>query len=210
MLRNRVTWLQLLPHAAASAAAFALAAGLAWAFWQGRLGPDPVGELLRRTGRYAVVFLLLSLVPTVAAALGWRALLRVRRALGLYAFAFAVVHLLIFAGLDYAFNLQQIVRAVREGWRVLVGLAALLVLLPLAVTSTNGWRRRLGQNWGRLHRLVYLAAGLDVVHYALNFKELRVAPVLAGVVLVVLLVVRIPPVARLLRWRGEQGPDAAG
>lgn len=201
MSRPRTLVLRILVHGAA----VALLAGLAWAYWRGLLGPDPVGELTRRTGRYAIVLLLLSLVPTVAAALGFRELLRVRRALGLYAFFFAVLHMLAFAGLDYAWNLAQLATAVREGPRVLVGIAALLVLVPLAVTSTAAWARRLGQNWKRLHRLAYLAAGFDVVHYALNFKELRLLPVLAGLALAALLVVRLPPVARWLgRRRGER------
>lgn len=185
-------------------ATLALLAGLAWAFWQNQLGPDPTGELIRRTGRYAIVWLILSLVPTVIATVsGLKAVLRVRRALGLYAFLFSALHLLAFAGLDYAFNLTQIAGAIREGWRVLVGIAALLLLLPLAVTSTNAWVWRLGKNWKRLHRLAYLAAGLAVLHYALNYKELRLAPVLVGIVLAVLLVARIPLVARWLgQWAG--------
>jgi len=174
-------------------------AWLAWAFWQNRLGADPIGELTRRTGRYALVFLLLSLLPTVIAALsGLKVVLRIRRALGLYAFLFALMHALAFIGLDYAFDFGQLARAIREGRRVLAGIAALVVLLPLALTSTNRWVSRLGKNWKRLHRLVYVAGALAVLHYALNFKELRTAPILAGVVLVLLLVVRVPAVAGLL------------
>jgi sulfoxide reductase heme-binding subunit YedZ len=188
-------------------AALLLLVGLAWAYWQGLLGPDPVGELTRRTGRYAIIFLLLSLVPTVAATLSFRDLLQIRRALGLYAFFFALLHLLAFAGVDYAFNLAQLARVIREDPRVLAGVATLLLLLPLAVTSTNTAVRRLGKNWKRLHRLAYLAAGLDVVHYALNFKELRFLPVLAGSVLVLLLLVRLPPVTRLLRRLGGERPS---
>jgi sulfoxide reductase heme-binding subunit YedZ len=200
MRRWRTLVLRVLVHGTA----LALLVGLAWAYWRGLLGPDPVGELTRRTGRYAIVFLLLSLVPTIAATLGFRGLLSVRRALGLYAFFFAVVHMVVFVGVDYAFNPAQLARAIREGPRALAGIATLLLLLPLAVTSTNAWRRRLGKNWKRLHRLVYLAAVLDVVHYAWNFKELRLLPVLAGVALVVLLTVRLPPVARFLgRLRGQ-------
>lgn len=199
MARPRTLVFRVLVHGAA----LLLLVGLAWAYWQRLLGPDPVGELIQRTGRYAIVFLLLSLVPTVAATLGFRDLLRVRRALGLYAFFFAVLHLLAFAGVDYAFDVAQLARAGRDDPRVLVGLATLLVLLPLALTSTNASVRRLGQNWKRLHRLAYLAAGLDVVHYGLNFKEFRLFPVLAGIVLVILLFLRLPPLARLLgRLRG--------
>jgi len=203
MARPRTLLLRVLVHGAA----LLLLAGLAWAYWQGLLGPDPVGELTRRTGRYAIIFLLLSLVPTVAAALRFRDLLRVRRALGLYAFFFTLLHLLAFAGVDYAFNLAQLARVIREDPRVLVGVITLLLLLPLAMTSTNAAVRRLGKNWKRLHRLAYLAAGLDVLHYALNFKELRILPVLAGIVLVLLLLVRLPPVTRLLGRLGSRQPN---
>ena len=199
MNSRRLFWLQSIPHVAA----LALLVGLAWAFWQDRLGLDPVGELTRRTGRYALVFLLLSLVPTVVAAVsGFKEVLRIRRAFGLYGFLYAGLHLLIFALADYGLNLGQIARAIGEGPRVLAGLAALLILLPLALTSTTGWARRLGKHWKRLHRLAYLAAGLAVLHYALNYKELRAAPVVAGAALLLLLVLRLPPLNQALaQWR---------
>ena len=78
----------------------------------------------------------------------------------------------------------------------------MVVLLLLAITSTGGWIRRLGKNWKRLHRLTYLASVLVVLHYVWSFKELRAAPVVAGAILLLLLAVRVPPVAGLLaRWR---------
>jgi sulfoxide reductase heme-binding subunit YedZ len=172
---------------------------LIWAFWQKRLGPDAVAEMMRRTGRYALIFLMLSLVPTVIArASGYRHVLRVRRALGLYGFMYALVHFLVFIGLDYAFDVGLILQAIREGRLVWVGLAALTILVPLAATSTTGWMRRLGKNWKRLHRLAYVAAGLAVLHYAWRFKELRTAPLLVGAALLLLLIARLPPMARAL------------
>jgi sulfoxide reductase heme-binding subunit YedZ len=142
---------------------------------------------------------LLSLSPTVIAALsGFKGILRVRRTLGLYAFWFSLLHLLTFVGLDFAFNFPQIVAAVRQGTRVLAGIATLIVLLPLALTSTKTWRERLGKNWKRLHRLAYLAGVLDALHYGLNYKEIRTAPALAAGVLLLLLIARIPTVSRLL------------
>ena len=111
---------------------------------------------------------------------------------------------LAFAGLDYGFKFDLLLQAMFEGRRIPVGAAALALLIQLAVTSTTGWIKRLGKNWRRLHRLVYLAAGLAVLHYVWTFKETRTAPIVAGAVLLVLLVVRIPPVARALGSRQRE------
>jgi sulfoxide reductase heme-binding subunit YedZ len=194
-----VPWLRLVVH---SAALLPLVV-LIWAFWQNRLGPDAVAEATRRTGRYALIFVMLSLTPTVIARVsGYRDVLRIRRALGLYGFMYAVVHFLVFTGLDYGFDFGLILRAVWEGPLVRVGLVALIVLVPLAVTSTTGWVRRLGSNWKRLHRLSYVASGLAVLHYAWRFKELRTGPLLVGAALLLLLLARLPPMARALAgWR---------
>jgi sulfoxide reductase heme-binding subunit YedZ len=199
MRERNILWLKIVVHVAA----LSPLATLIWAFWRRELGPDPVGEMTWRTGRYALTFLILSLTPTVIATVtGFKAVLRIRRALGLYAFMYAALHFLVFVGLDYGFDFGLIVIAIVEGPFVLVGLAALIILTLLAVTSTAGWSRRLGQNWKRLHRLVYLASGLAVVHYAWRFKELRRMPLLAGAVLLLLLMARIPLISRLLaRWR---------
>jgi sulfoxide reductase heme-binding subunit YedZ len=196
-----VPWLRLVVH---SAALLPLVV-LIWAFWQNRLGPDAVAEATRRTGRYALIFVMLSLTPTVIARVsGYRDVLRIRRALGLYGFMYAVVHFLVFTGLDYGFDFGLILQAVREGPLVRVGLVALIVLVPLAVTSTTGWVRRLGRNWKRLHRLSYVASGLAVLHYAWRFKELRTGPLLVGAALLLLLLARLPPMARALAGWGDR------
>ena len=199
-MRSRKTfWLKLVIHIAA----LVPLAVLVWGYWRGGLGPDPTGEAIRRTGRYAIVFLILSLVPTAVKLIaGSGVLLKARRILGLYAFMYAALHLLGFAWLDYGFDLPFLLPALVDGRRTLAGLIALVILVPLALTSTLGWIRRLGKNWKRLHRLTYLASVLAVLHYVWSFKELRVAPVVAGAILLLLLVVRIPPVAGLLEcWR---------
>jgi sulfoxide reductase heme-binding subunit YedZ len=194
----KLSWLRVAVHVGA----LLPLATLLWAAQQHRLGPDPVGEAILRTGRYALALLLLSLLPTaIRLASGWARALRVRRALGLYAFLYGVLHLAIYAGLDYRLDAGLLLQAVREGRSVQVGLAALLILVPLAATSTRGWVRRLGPNWRRLHRLVYLAAALAVLHYAWKFKELRREPLVAAASLALLLLLRLPPVAGLLRGR---------
>jgi sulfoxide reductase heme-binding subunit YedZ len=198
---RQVLWARLVVH---SVALLPLAL-LIWAFWQDRLGPDAVAEMTRRTGRSALAFLMLSLAPTVfSRATGYRQVLRVRRALGLYSFMYAAVHLLIYVGLDYRFNLRLILDAIRVGRLVWVGLGAFIIMVPLAVTSTAGWMKRLGKNWKRLHRSVYVAAGLAVLHYSWRFKELRTTPLLVGAALLILLIARLPPAIGILPgWRKQ-------
>lgn len=164
---------------------------------RGGLGADPVGTALRRTGATALACLLLSLALTPAARLtGVRALWAARRPLGLGAFGYAALHLLVYVGADYGFDLGLALRSVGDNPYVLAGAAALLLLAPLAITSTDGWVRRLGANWRRLHRLAYPAAALAVLHFGWTFKELRPLPVAAGAALVVLLILRLPGVGR--------------
>jgi sulfoxide reductase heme-binding subunit YedZ len=182
---------------------------LAWGWWGAGLGPDPVGTAVRRTGRYALVFLLLSLLPSLLASIFHvRGARRYRRMLGLYAFFYAALHLLAYVGADYAFDLGLLWRAIPESPFVIAGLAAFVILLPLAITSTRGWQRRLGRNWRRLHRAAYVAAALAVVHYAWVFKELRAMPLVAGVALLIMLVARIPAMNRRLSGEASSSPEA--
>jgi sulfoxide reductase heme-binding subunit YedZ len=117
----------------------------------------------------------------------------VRRALGLYTFLYVSLHFATFVWLDYGFDLALLQEAIFAQRYVVVGFAAGLILLTLAVTSTRGWKRRLGKNWKRLHRLIYLASVLAIVHFAWLVKDLR-EPLRYGLVVAVLLVLRIPRV----------------
>ena len=166
---------------------------LFWDFLWDRLTANWVREITLRTGRYAVVLLVLSLACTpVYALFRFRPAQRMRRPLGLYAFFYALLHLLIFVALDYGFDLELIAGEISQKRFIQVGLAAFVILLALAVTSTKGWMKRLGKNWKRLHRLVYLAAGLVVAHFVLTAKaDIRV-PVVFGALLGILLLARIP------------------
>lgn len=206
MTRRNVHWLQIATHVAALTPLVVLI----WMFWQDQLGPVPVAAVIRRLGRYALVLLLLSLVPTAIRILtGFGQVVRIRRTLGLYAFLYAALHFLAFAGLDYRFDLGLIVTTILESRREILGLAALLILAVLALTSIRSLMRRLGKSWRTLHRLVYAAAALVVLHYLWNYKELRAWPVVTGVALLLLLALRLPPMARLLsrrRQQEEQGP----
>lgn len=197
---RRLPWLRIIVHAVALAPLALLALG--WGM--GRLGVDPVGEALRRTGRCAILLLLLSLAPTAIRILSGRSEpLRLRRALGLYAFLYAVLHLAILAGPDYGLDPAFLAPALL-GRRELLGLLSLLILAALALTSTRGWVRRLGRAWKPLHRTVYVAAALAAAHYLWAAKEVRPGPILYTAVLALLLIVRIPPVARVLARRARR------
>ena len=194
MTKRQILWLRILVHVVSLVPLVMLL----WAAWQRQLGPDPIGEATRRAGRYAITWLLLALLPTaVKVVTGWPGLMRVRRALGLYAFMYAAIHLSVYVGIDYAFALGLVAKELRRSPFILAGLAALLVLVPLAVTSTDAWVRRLRRNWVRLHRLVYLAGALALLHYLWNYKELRREPLLAGSAFFVMLLLRMPFVAGL-------------
>lgn len=185
-------WLPVLTHVAAILPLVLLV----WNYWQGLFLVDPVREITTRTGKTALILLVLSLACTpVNTLFGFKQVLRVRRALGLYAFLYAGLHFLTFIGLDYGFDADLIWQAVFDQRYVLVGFAAGLLLLPLAVTSTQGWKRRLGKNWKRLHRLVYLAGSLAVVHFVWLVKDVR-EPLRYGVVVALLLILRLPAVRR--------------
>jgi sulfoxide reductase heme-binding subunit YedZ len=122
--------------------------------------------------------------------------LKVRRALGLYAFMYVTLHLLIFVGLDYLFDPDLLLEAIFEKRYALIGFSAFLLLLPLAITSTKGWMARLGKNWKQLHRLVYLAACLAVVHYIWLVKADTRQPWAFGGIVLFLLALRLPSIRR--------------
>ena len=194
MRKLKARWLQILTHFAA----LLPLASLLWAYWQGLFIVDPVLEITTRTGKTALILLILSLTCTpIHTVFGFKQVLRVRRPLGLYAFMYAGLHFLTFVGLDYGFDLDLIGQTILDQRYVLVGFAAGLLLLPLAITSTQGWQKRLGKNWKRLHRLVYLAAILAIVHFMWLVKDIR-EPLRYGVVVGLLLTVRIPGIKRAL------------
>jgi sulfoxide reductase heme-binding subunit YedZ len=195
-------WLQVLTHVGA----LIPLALLVWGYTQNQLTANPIREITLRTGRVALVLLLLSLACTPATILfRFKPALKLRRPLGLYAFLYAGLHLLTFVGLDYGFDFSLIVPEVRQKRFVQVGMLAFLLLLPLAITSTRGWIKRLGKNWKRLHRLVYLAAVAVVIHFVWLAKGDIRRPLRYGAVLALLLLIRVPPISRILRGRKVDG-----
>lgn len=167
---------------------------------------NPIQTLEHRTGKTALIFLILSLACTpLSAILGWKELARRKKALGVYGFMFAAVHLLIFLWLDYGFEFAIIWRVIINSVYIWIGLAAFFMLLALAITSFKKMKLLLKKNWKRLHRLVYLISPLVVLHFILvqkgNLLSLQgnlVEPLIYGSIVLILLVLRLPPVKRAL------------
>ena len=161
-------------------------------FFVGWLGVNPIEKLTRVTGMTTLVLLLITLAVTPVRKLtGWNAFIRLRRLLGLFAFFYAALHFSVWMVLDLGFRLEWVWEDIAERPYITVGFTAFLLLIPLAVTSTRGWIRRLGRRWSRVHSLVYVATALGVVHYYWLVKaDVRLPLVLAGIY-VVLMVVRV-------------------
>jgi len=181
---------------------------LALDFSLGRLGPNPIREIQLRTGSYTLFLLVASLACTPLYTLtGILRILDLRRVLGLYAFGYASLHFVNLAGLDYLFDFKALWADIAEKRYILAGFPAFLILLVLAITSTAGWKRRLGKSWKRVHRLVYLAGVLAVLHYFWQVKVRVPGPVIYGVILAALLLLRLPAAERLaarrLPWRAS-------
>ncbi|HUF65110.1 MAG TPA: protein-methionine-sulfoxide reductase heme-binding subunit MsrQ [Gemmatimonadaceae bacterium] len=155
----------------------------------GRLGANPIEALELRTGRWALRLLAVTLAVTPLRRIsGWNELIRYRRMLGLFAFFYATLHLATYIGLDMFFDVGDIVEDVFEHPYVTIGLATWLLLLPLAITSTRGWVRRLGgKRWAMLHRLIYVAAITGTVHYLWAVKKDTYLPLVYLTIFAVLL-----------------------
>ena len=179
---------------------------LGWVAYRWYLGDhltaNPVEALEHWSGLSAFVILTASLAVTpVRRFTGWNDIQKVRRLTGLWAFAYAVVHFGIYLGLDQFFGWSFILEDITERPFIISGTLALLCLLPLALTSTRASIRRLGKNWVRLHRLVYPAAGLALLHFLWGQKADIRNPIIGGVVLGVLLGVRL-----VWWWRRRRRP----
>ena len=194
MKKRKTSALQIIAHVGSW---FPLA-WLLWDLWRDNLGPDLIREATLRTGKAALILLILSLACTpLNIILNYKPILKLRRPLGLYSFMYASFHFAIFIGIDYFFNLSLIKEALFEKRYALAGLTAGLILLSLAITSTMGWKRRLKKNWKRLHRFVYAAGILAVVHFAWLVKQGVPEPWIWMGGMALLLLVRVPPVKRL-------------
>lgn len=167
-------------------------------YFSGSLTANPIQALTLRSGQTAVILLMLSLAcRPLADIFSLSALFPIRKTLGLYAFYFATLHFLVFAGLDFEFNTAWIWDELRFKPFIQIGLAALVFLLILAVTSINNIRKSLGKNWQPLHRLVYLAAILVLIHYLMAVKGDFLQPAIIGLAFSMLMLLRIPPLSKM-------------
>ena len=166
-----------------------------WLVWRGftdRLGANAIEEVLHRVGDTSLVILLVTLsVTPIRRLTGWNDLAPLRRPLGLFAFFYLTTHFLWYAVVDEGLAFEFIVEDVIERPYILAGFTAWLMLIPLAITSTKGWIRRLKKNWQKLHRLVYVATGLGVLHFYWQVKADTYWPLVATTVLVALMLLRI-------------------
>lgn len=163
-----------------------------WEGFTGNLGANPIEEVELRTGRWALRFIIITLAVTPFRQItGWNEVVRYRRMFGLFAFFYATLHLSAYIGLDMFFDVSDIVEDIVEHPYITIGMATWLLLLPLAVTSTRGWIRRLGgRRWNALHRLIYVAAITGTIHYLWAVKKDTFLPL-----------VYLAIIGALLAWR---------
>jgi len=179
---GRMVWQAVLVIAAA-----APLAGLIVRAAGGELA-DPVEDITHLTGEWALRLLLACLAVTPLRRLfGWRGLAPFRRTLGLLAFGYALLHFATYVALDLGFDFATLAEDVGERLYITAGFAAFLLLLPLAITSTRGWQRRLGRRWLKLHRVVYAAGALAVLHFIWLVKADLREPLIYAALLAALL-----------------------
>ena len=164
-------------------------------FWQGYLGSNPILEVTHRSGKTAITLLILSLTITpLRQLLKLSQIIILRRPLGLWAAFYAVVHFMIYVGLDYGFQLRLIITNSLTNKFILPGFLAGTILLLLSITSLNFISRKIGKSWKQLHRFVYASAILATVHFILAVKPGVHRPWPYGIITFLLLVYRLPPV----------------
>jgi sulfoxide reductase heme-binding subunit YedZ len=184
-----LTWL----HPAVVTGGLLPAAYLVWLAVSRRLGANPVSEALNQLGYVALMLLIASLACTPLRTMtGWTWLFRMRRTLGLLAFAYAALHVTVYVGLDQTAHWSAIFEDITQRPFIIAGVAAFLCLLALALTSTAASVKRLGsKNWKRLHKLAYVAGILGVIHFYLRVKSDTTEPLLFAAILAVFLLARI-------------------
>ncbi len=164
------------------------AAYYGWGIWQDSLGANPLEAVIRGLGDWGLRFLLITLlVSPLRRLLNWAQLLRLRRMLGLYAYFYVALHLLGYLWFDQFFDWEEIWLDILERPFITVGMISVVLLTPLAVTSTKGMIKRLGKNWKRLHTLVYPISMLAVLHFWWMVKLDVTEPVIYAAILTVLL-----------------------
>ena len=157
-----------------------------------RLSANPIEDITLTTGIWSLRFLLVTLAVTPLRRLtGWHRVIQYRRMLGLFAFFYAVLHVATFVVLDHFFDFSRILADVVKRPFITAGSVAFLAMVPLALTSTRGWIRRLGRRWQLLHRLIYVSALAAVVHYLWKVKVMTGSPVYYAAIAAALLAFRV-------------------
>jgi len=166
---------------------------LTWAAVNGKLSANPLEDIRDTTGIWTLRFLILTLsITPLRKITGWHNITRFRRMLGLFAFFHAVLHFVTYVWLDQFFAFDEIVKDLTKRRFIIAGYISFVLLIPLAVTSTRKWIRRLGgKRWQMLHRLIYVSAAAGVVHYFWRVKLDVQRPILYGTVLLLLLAFRL-------------------
>ena len=184
----------------------------AWTFYLAiadQLGADPMKTLERTLGLWALRFLIVSLAVTPLRRLGGPNLLRYRRAFGLLAFFYALLHLTVYIGLDQGFDMAAVVKDILKRPYITIGMLAFAILLPLAVTSNNAMIRRLGaEGWKRLHKWVYAASALAAIHFVMVVKSWPPEPLIYAAIVAGLLLFRLFPERRKPTRRRASQPQA--
>ena len=158
----------------------------------GRTSANPAEDIILTTGIWAYRFLLTTLAITPVRRLtGWNRLIQYRRMLGLFAFFYASVHLASYVAFDRVFQWGEIAADVAKRPFITAGMAAFALMIPLAVTSTRGWIRRLGRRWQLLHRIVYLSAAAAALHFIWKVKVAIGEPIYYAAILAALLAIRV-------------------
>ena len=168
-------------------------AALGWRALHGELTANPIEFITHATGDWTLRFLVITLCVTpFRKILHLPELIRFRRMLGLFAFFYACLHFTTYIWLDKFFDISEMWKDIAKRKYITVGFTAFLLLIPLAVTSTAGWIRRLGgKRWQRLHRLIYVSAALGVIHYYWLVKSAVLRPLTYGAIVAVLLLWRL-------------------
>jgi sulfoxide reductase heme-binding subunit YedZ len=185
----------------------------------GHLAADPIKDLTHRTGTWGITCITATLAITPLRRLtGWNRLQSYRRMVGLFGFFYIALHFSVYLVLDQFFDWHTIVTDVAKRPYITVGFTGFLLMIPLAITSTRGWIKRLGRRWVTLHALIYVTALAGIVHFAWSQKADETRPRLYGAVLVVLLTSRLPGIrgrigaipASVRRLAGRRSVSASG
>lgn len=188
-------------------AALGPAAYLVVLIFTGGLGVNPPETLQLETGIWALRFLIVTLAITPLRRLsGWNRAIQYRRMFGLFAFFYASLHFLTYLVLDQSFDLERIFQDIGKRPFITLGFLAFVLLIPLALTSTKGWIRRLGRRWQVLHRLIYVSAVSAAIHYLWKGKVLVASPIVYAVVIAALLGFRIVWGVRKRAGAARSGP----